>query len=151
MSLIGLIAILFVHGQATVQSDANQVSISVHAVRLLNTGGGGKHFDEGLEEVRGSLVGLDYPVRTRDKPVGDERQRPVFDVRRHLRQRTRGASCSLSDVLKHYGFCLDQRLPPGYNDTMLLRWTTSSPYAWPRTSWIRLEWEPLIISSSVES
>jgi hypothetical protein len=60
VSLLGLIAIVLVQGQATVQSGANQVTISVHAVRLLNEGHGEKRFDRELADVRGALISLDY-------------------------------------------------------------------------------------------
>lgn len=60
MSLVGLIAIVLVPGAATVQADSNQVTISVHAVRLLNEGHGGKRFDPELADVRSALIGLDY-------------------------------------------------------------------------------------------
>ncbi len=60
MSLLGLIAIVLVQGQATVQPDSNQVTISVHAVRLLNEGHGEKRFDRELADVRGALISLDY-------------------------------------------------------------------------------------------
>ena len=60
MSLVGLIAIVLVQGAAPVQADSNQVTISVHAVRLLNEGHGGKRFDRELAGVRDTLIGLDY-------------------------------------------------------------------------------------------
>ncbi|MDP7638640.1 MAG: hypothetical protein QGG73_02840 [Candidatus Hydrogenedentes bacterium] len=61
MSLVGLIAIILIQGQATIESESNQVSISVHAVRLLNEGHGEKQrFDRELGKVRGALAGLEY-------------------------------------------------------------------------------------------